>query len=367
MNFAEKIIRTFEHKPIDKVIWQPRIMYWYRSNKIRTLKFRNYTIFEDFVPKQYRGAKITDIYDDLGASIRYNTETFLVPFFYMKWKARSKILPILSRGKDRSLRITYKTPVGKVTERRKNGYIMEHPVKKIEDLEVIKYKVINTKFGFSPLLYKLASKLMAPYGLPCQYYFRSPYQQCVLNHLGFERTIIWLRKYPREMEEFMQFLEEWDEQQYDNVICKSPLKWVNFGENIDQNLSPPRYFEKYLLEYYESRLRKLHKANKFAFIHVDGSCKNLLPYLPELSFDGYEALTPKPQGDVTIEEIAKSVGDSGKILLDLLPATLFLRQFSEERLIQETKNILDTFAPNLILRNLRRALSGRWKTSQNCV
>jgi hypothetical protein len=133
------------------------------------------------------------------------------------------------------------------------------------------------------------------------------------------------------------------------VITKSPFKWLNFGENVDHNLSPPPYFEKYLLEYYEKRLRMLHNANKFAFIHIDGSCKNLLPYLAEMSFDGYEALTPKPQGDVTVEEIRNSIGDTGKILLDVLPATLFMPQFSEERLKRETQKILDIFAPNLIL------------------
>jgi hypothetical protein len=370
MKFAEKIIRTFEHKPIDKVVWQPRIMYWYRSNKIRSLRFRNYQKVAEFVPIRYRGAKITDIYDDLGASIRYNTESLRIPIFYQKWKIGSKIFPIPKREKDGSTRITYRTPVGAVTELHKKGYKLEHPVKKIEDLKIIKYKVENTEFGFSQLLYNRAKKVMENYGLPCQYYFRSPYQQCVLSHLGFERTIIWLRKYPREMADFMQFLGEWDEKQYDTVICKSPLKWLNFGENIDHHLSPPRYFEKYLQEYYENRIRKLHNVNKICFIHVDGSCKDLLPYLPEMSFDGYEALTPKPQGDVTIEELAKSVGDSGKILLDVLPATLFLSEFSEDRLIRETKKILDTFNPNLILGisdELCRGDGRRLKTVSNIV
>jgi len=57
-------------------------------------------------------------------------------------------------------------------------------------------------------------------------------------------------------------------------------------------------------------------------------------------FDAYEALTPPPQGDVPIETIAKSLGDSGKILLDGIPATLFLREFPESKLIEITKKIL---------------------------
>ena len=51
-----------------------------------------------------------------------------------------------------------------------------------------------------------------------------------------------------------------------------------------------------------------------------------------MSFDGYEALTPPPQGDVPVEDIARALGDSGKLLIDGIPATLFLREFKESKL-----------------------------------
>ncbi len=103
------------------------------------------------------------------------------------------------------------------------------------------------------------------------------------------------------------------------------------------------------MEYYETRIILLHKVKKFVFIHIDGSFKDLLPFLPSMSFDGYEALTPPPQGDVTLKELSKTIGESGKILLDLIPATLYLREFDESRLIEKTKQILELFSPNLIL------------------
>ena len=68
-----------------------------------------------------------------------------------------------------------------------------------------------------------------------------------------------------------------------------------------------------------------------------------------MSFDGYEALTPPPQGDVPLEDIAKALVDSGKLLVDGIPATLFLREFSESKLVSTTKKILELFSPNLIL------------------
>jgi hypothetical protein len=190
---------------------------------------------------------------------------------------------------------------------------------------------------------------MEGFGIPISYYFRSPYMKCVLDYLGFERTILFLRKYKQEMEEFFHHVETIDLENYKRVITKCPLKIINFGENIDQNLSSPPYFEKYLLEYYETRVKLLHDANKFAFIHIDGSFRQLLPYLPRMSFDGYEALTPPPQGDVPLEDIARTLGDTGKILVDGIPATLFLREFKELKLIDKVKKILDLFSPNLIL------------------
>ena len=348
-NFSELILRTFEHKPIDRIVWQPRIMYWYFSNQIHNLTPAKYHKVEQFVPKEYIGKTIKEIYQDLNASIRYPTETFGLLFFNDIKKPNHQIRIKRIRSKDKRHIMKTVTPVGEVSQINKEGRILDFPVKKIEDLKVIKYIEEQHDFVFSEFMYEKAKKEMQDFGIPITYYFRSPYMKCVLSYLGLERTIIYLRRYKAEMEDFLHYLEDIDLDKYKRVITKCPLKLLNFGENIDHHISPPPYFEKYLLEYYETRIKLLHKVNKFAFIHIDGSFKHLLPYLPSMSFDGYEALTPPPQGDVPIESIAKTIGDSGKILLDVIPATLFLRNFEESKLIEKTKKILELFSPNLIL------------------
>ena len=164
--------------------------------------------------------------------------------------------------------------------------------------------------------------------------------------MGFTKTILFLKRYPSQMENFMMFLEDWDDQMY-REISNSPLQIVNFGENLDSNLSPPHYFEKYLIPYYEKRVKQLHRAGKYCHIHIDGSLRDLLPYFEQLPFDGLEALTPKPQGDVNMEEIKDAIGK--KILLDGIPSILFLPEYSENYLIEYTQNVLELFSPNLIL------------------
>ena len=37
------------------------------------------------------------------------------------------------------------------------------------------------------------------------------------------------------MENFMKFMEEWDNHMFD-ALARSPLKIINFGENLDCNL-----------------------------------------------------------------------------------------------------------------------------------
>jgi len=79
-------------------------------------------------------------------------------------------------------------------------------------------------------MYEKVKKEMEGFGIPISYYFRSPYMKCVLSYLGFERTIIFLRKYKHEMEDFFHHLESIDLEKYKRVITKCPLKLINFGD-----------------------------------------------------------------------------------------------------------------------------------------
>ena len=91
----------------------------------------------------------------------------------------------------------------------------------------------------------------------------------------------------------------------------------------------------------------MHQKGKFCHIYVDGTLKPLIPLIKETRFDGVEAATPLPQGDVTLEEIKEALGD--KILLDGIPAIYFLPGQPLEDLEAMVTKILEMFSPNLIL------------------
>ncbi len=304
------------------------------------------------IPVRFLKKSQLEIYNMLGASPRYSEETLYLPIIDTKINPDANIEIITQRGLKKDETVTkYKTPLGNLTETIAiggglGGHYTEFPVKTVEDMKIMRYILENTECRYIEDNYKKAEEQIGDMGVVSTYLYSSPYQRLVKTTIGFVPTIILLKRKPNETEKFMSFLEEWDNQMYDK-IAKSPLKIINFGENIDCNLSPPPYFEKYLLPYYEKRVKQLHQIGKYCHIHMDGSLKDLLPYLSDLPFDGLEALTAKPQGDVTLEELKDAIGN--KIFLDGIPSILFLPEYSNDYVREYSQKVLELFSPNLIL------------------
>jgi len=347
----QRLLNTFARKKTDRIVYSPRLYYWYLGNKLYKRKIIKKQLKTNIPSKFLRKSQI-EIYDLLGASPRYSEETLYLPIISTKINPDAKIEIITQKGAKKDESITkYKTPIGNLTQKLAiggglGGHYTEFPVKTIEDMKIMQYILQNTEVSFLMENYRKAEEQIGDRGIVSTYLYSSPYQRIIKTIIGFVRTVVLLKRKPTEMENFISFLEDWDDQMYDEII-KSPLKIINFGENIDSNLSPPSYFEKYLLPYYNKRVKQLHKAGKFCHIHMDGSLKDLLPYLIDLPFDGLEALTPKPQGDVTLEELKESIGD--KVLLDGIPSILFLPQYTTNDVCIYAQKVLEMFSPNLIL------------------
>ena len=156
-----------------------------------------------------------------------------------------------------------------------------------------------------------------------------------------------LNDWPDTAEAYFRALEESHDRLID-VINSSPVDIINFGENVHAGTLSPKLFQKYHLPACQRRCEKLHAAGKFVSAHWDGDCKPLLKFARETGLDGIEAITPKPQGDVTIEEIKEALGDE-MFLLDGIPAIYFDDTFSVDTLVDCVHKLIDLFAPKLVL------------------
>ena len=165
--------------------------------------------------------------------------------------------------------------------------------------------------------------------------------------MGITRTIKFLFRYKGEVEKLMEQIEYYNDKFY-KVIVSTPIKILNLGENIDSRITSPRLFKKYCLPQYQERSSYLHKKGKFVHIHIDGYAKPILPLLKETGLDGVEALTPKPVGDFTLEDLKKAIGDD-MVLVDGIPYILFLPSIEVKRLENFVRRIVSMFPDNLVL------------------
>lgn len=319
-----------------KVIWQPRIQCWIDDK-----------LFADGrLPGIYDGMSKPEIYRELDCSARvyeYNE------CFYHVYDDTVKI-----RNVEDGDRFTcyIDTPVGTVSQQTKaspNSWarlVTKEWVTTEEELKIFTYIERHTDWGFSREAFEKVHRQWGDLGAPTIFMPRVSVQRLYIDLMGVEEAVYALTDYPETVEEYFEALHESQFRMID-VINASPIQIINFGDNIHCGTLTPTLFEKYVLPEYQARCKKLHQAGKFICSHFDGDNKTLMPYYRQTGLDGIEAITPVPQGDVTLEEVHEALGDM--YLLDGIPAVYFDDTYPVEVLVECVHKILDLFAPHLIL------------------
>jgi hypothetical protein len=332
-SYAELNIAVFEGQDPGRFLWQPRLEYWYETNKRR-----------GSLPPGMGDFSLIDIYDYCHASIRYFTKPL---------KQRYKKTEVTERWlNEYSKERIFRTPLGELREVhhydeiKLTSYPSEFRIKTLKDFELQEFLLHDEEWFWDEEEFQFAVEMVGYRGLPQFYFRRSPLQGLFIEYFGFEKTIFLMFDNPGILERYKEAASAADDAMY-RVICNCPVKILNFGENIDAHMVSPLIWDKHLLPYYHKRDRQLKEAGKFTHIHVDGAMKPLIMKIRNSPFDGIEACTPLPQGDVSLDEIKKAVGN--RVLLDGIPAIFFLNDYPFEGVISFLRQLIDMFHPRLIL------------------
>lgn len=363
MNFRENVLAVFRGEEPDEVVWQPRIENWYDVQKR-----------QGTMPERYRGMSLLEVYDDLECSPRPYLYGRPSPEDLSDWEGLERagggycpqgVPPVwtvsleggdittdqIIEGDD--LIEKWETPKGTLTRKWRISdlsivpHVTEHPVKKVEELEIMEYILRHQRAEFHHENYEYVREEIgdrAPLAINAP---RAPFQQLILFYMGYQPGIVALHRHTEEVERFLETAEELDDIFYD-MIKECPIEIVNFPDNVDGHFDTPPLIEKYIMPHWQHRTKELREAGKYTDVHWDGSVRQILSYVRDVGVDGFEALTPKPQGDVTIEEMSEALGED-LILLDGIPATHFLPETSEDMLRETVEKLIEEFAPNLIL------------------
>ena len=224
---------------------------------------------------------------------------------------------------------------------------LKWPVASEEELKVAIWRAENTTWAWDQAAFDRVAAEWGDLGAPTIYLPRVNVQKLYLEDMGVENAIMALHDWPDTVEAYFRALDECHDRAID-VINPSPVEIVNFGDNVHARTLSPKLFRRYVLPAYQHRCERLHSTGKFVCSHYDGETKPLLPLAHETGLDGIEAITPLPQGDVTLEEIKAGLGDD-MVLLDGIPAVFFDEEFPVSALEECTHRLIELFAPRLIL------------------
>ena len=321
-----------------RIIWQPRILAW----------FTDRAFCGEPLPGRFKGLTEPEVYRDLGCSNRVYDYNACFRQVEPPSVRRHKVALDATRTKH-----IVETPVGAMTTVHQKTatswyHIVEkHWIETPDDMKVATWLAEHAEWQWNQSAFDRVSAKWGRLGAPTMYVPRVNVQSLYLETMGVEPAIYAIYEWGSVVTDYFRVLHE-NHLRLIEVINRSPVQIINFGDNLHCETLSPQLYEEYVLPAYHDRCRKLHEAGKFVNSHWDGKVKALLPYAKVSGLDGIEAITPVPQGDVTLEETKEALGDD-IYLLDGIPAVLFDETYPEEELIAYTEKVIQLFAPKLIL------------------
>ncbi len=340
MTKREMNLNIFAGRPNPRVFFQPRIEPWYDMHQR----------LGDISPR-LRGMSLLEFYDDLRVSMRYTHYYTGMP--YPIETRHAPEVKIRYTGDGEHACKVVETPFGNLVEESqltsdKAWRTVRFPVATEADLKALGWLCARTTHHFNREAFLKGAANLGDRGEPQFWVPKMPYQALAQSWSTLDDLVVALHEIPNVVEDAMKAVDASYDPLYDELRANADVVHiVNFGENVHSALLSPKYFEKYYLPYYEKRSGGLRRDGIYTHVHIDGYFKPLLPYLKDLPFDGLEALTPTPQGDVTLEEMKAAIGD--KVLLDGIPALLFMPYHSEEEFEACVRQVIKLFHPRLVL------------------
>ncbi len=321
-----------------RIIWQPRILAWFTDRYFANIP----------LPGHYDGLTEPEIYRDLGCSNRL--------YFYNDSFRREDDPSIIRKDiQTYATHITHviDTPKGTLTEQVRitpnSWYRIEEKrwIETPDDMRLFTWVLDHSTWEWNQCAYDHTEQEWGRLGAPTMFMPRVNVQDLYINTMGVEPGVWAIYEWGDVVTDYFRALHE-NHMRMIDAINASPIMLINFGDNLHCSTLSPRLYEEYVLPAYIERCDKLHEAGKWVCSHWDGNTKALLPYARISGLDGIEAITPQPQGDVTLEEVKEALGDD-VFLLDGIPAVYFDTTFGEDVLAECTEKVIRLFAPKLVL------------------
>jgi hypothetical protein len=284
--------------------------------------------------------------------LQLHNELGILPYYYYEkfWAAEPRyddsIELVETKNGPKTIRIL-RTPTGELRE--ESVYsplscslgITKHFVESEQDLDALLYVLQHRRLTPANLAdWPERRRLWEKHdGLPCIGLPRSPLPALFVEWTGVQNGSYLMADCPDKCDEALQMMEE-QEGPIIEAVCELAPPLVHFPDNLSSECMT-RLYDGRLAGSHRRRIERLHAAGVKCAVHLDGTVKGLLPKLIDSGFDAIEALTPKPGGDLDVEEIRRLTDPSPAILWGGVPGIMFSPPYTWEQMESHVRHVLD--------------------------
>ena len=112
-------------------------------------------------------------------------------------------------------------------------------------------------------------------------------------------------------------------EEYEIVARRTPAEAIIPVENTSSSLISPDVYRRLSLPQIADYVRIAHRHGKKVILHMCGLLRRLLPIVAQTGMDGWNAQTPPPVGDMTVEDTMGMMGEDFAILGGVLDESVF--------------------------------------------
>jgi hypothetical protein len=176
-------------------------------------------------------------------------------------------------------------------------------------------------------------------GVVLCYLPRTPFMRMVAIDAGIENVTMIHADAPREFGRMFTVLSE-SMDRASAVALVSPAEILMMPENLSSEVVGPRFFELFLKDFQSRWSRRIIEAGKFSCIHMDGTLAGLLRQESGVGLTFIEAMTPRPVGDIPIQDWASYRNGSQTIYWGGIPGSYFTPHVGDAEFDRHVKEVL---------------------------
>ncbi len=330
----DAFLRLLSGERPNQIVWMADLAYWIAGQQQAGTAKSQWNTEEGFL----------QLHKELG----------ILPYYYYEpgksWAAEPRydrcVEVVDAKDRDKSVR-RFRTPVGEIWE--ESVYsplscsvgVTKHFVRSERDLDVLLYILRHRRLEPTSLVgWPERRRLWESYdGLPCIGLVRSPLAAFLVEWAGMQAGSYLLIDCPEKVAEFAQLMEEQEMPMID-AVCELAPPLVHFCDNLTSECTTNLY-DAYMAPAHRRRLERLHAAGVKCAVHLDGTVKGLLPKLVRSGFDAIEALTPKPGGDLDVQQIRDLAQSNTVILWGGVPGIMFAPPYTWDQMEAHVQRLIE--------------------------